>query len=107
MIGVDDILPRVKKSEIDKLKLWQIIVFKCDHICFAGCIFTALPFLFIVIFMYSFLKFLYRYQIIQNSRKKAFISHNFRYKNKELILPLYKSLVRHITNKLCNSGPKI
>ena len=48
----------------------------------------------------------------ENSRKTAnrvlgFIAGNFRYKNKELILPLYKSLVAHISNMQCNSGPLI
>ena len=36
-----------------------------------------------------------------------FIARNFSYKKKELILPLYKSLVRHNSNMQFSSGPHI
>ena len=41
------------------------------------------------------------------NRVLRFIARNFRYKNKELILPLYKSLVRQHLNMQFNSGPNI
>ena len=41
------------------------------------------------------------------NRVLGFITHNFSYKNKEPTLPLYKSLVSHVSNMTCNSGPHI
>ena len=41
------------------------------------------------------------------NRVLGFIASNFRHKNKELILTLDKSLVPHISNTQCNSGPQI
>ena len=41
------------------------------------------------------------------NRVLGIIAGNFKYKNKELILPLFKSLVRTHLNMQCNSGPLI